>query len=268
MRKFISIVCLLLSFELSFAQTGTDSLRVEASTSEKPGIDGSLWDAANAAYVACDYEAAIASYKAILDGGQFSFELYNNIGCSYLKAGNIGLGILYFHRALRLRPASEDARFNLEYAQSKTKDNIQSIPEFFLIRWMHSVRSSLSCSVWSVLSVVSFAMILVFAAMFFVGTILRVRKTGFYGALGSLLLFIAVTSFAVSSRATILEHNEAILLSSAISVKSSPDSSATDLFVIHEGAFLRIINEVDDWYEVSLSDGKKGWLKKNSLERI
>lgn len=269
MRKFAIIILMLFSFGVIAAEEKADSLSLKLSQSENQAQDDyALWNDANASYVACDYASAIALYRKILDQGQYSFELYNNIACSYLKIGNIGLSILYFYRALRLNPSSADANFNLEYAQSKTKDRIQTIPEFFLVRWMRGVRSSLSCGAWSILSILAFTCLLVFASMFFIATILRVRKIGFYGALISLLVFFAVTSFAISSRNCILDKQEAVVLSSAISVKSSPDKSATDLFIIHEGAFLRILNEVDDWCEVSLSDGKKGWLEKKSIEVI
>ena len=57
-------------------------------------------------------------------------------------------------------------------------------------------------------------------------------------------------------------------MSSAISVKSSPDRAATDIFVIHEGTKVTISSEVDGWCEVTIADGKKGWTESSHLERI
>ena len=57
-------------------------------------------------------------------------------------------------------------------------------------------------------------------------------------------------------------------MSSAISVKSSPDRSATDLFVLHEGTKVRIVTEIDDWYEIVIADGKKGWTEGRNIEKI
>ena len=65
-----------------------------------------------------------------------------------------------------------------------------------------------------------------------------------------------------------LSHDEAIVMASAISVKSSPDRSATDLFVLHEGTKVHILSEVDEWCEISIADGKKGWLLKSNIENI
>ena len=82
------------------------------------------------------------------------------------------------------------------------------------------------------------------------------------------MLFVATTSFAISSRNDILSHDEAIVMGTAISVKSSPDRSATDLFVLHEGTKVKVLTEVDEWVEVVIADGKKGWTERKNIEEI
>ena len=118
------------------------------------------------------------------------------------------------------------------------------------------------------LSVAMFAIVLVFGIIFLLGSQIKVRKAGFYGAVVSLLLFVVVTSFAISARRDILDRSAAIVMSSAISVKSSPDRAATDIFVLHEGTKVTISTEVDGWCEVTIADGKKGWTESSHLERI
>ena len=103
---------------------------------------------------------------------------------------------------------------------------------------------------------------------FFLGTSLKVRKAGFYGTLLAVLLVIFTSSFALAERKNMLSRDEAIVLSSAISVKSSPDKSATDLFVLHEGTSVRILSEIDGWYEITIADGKKGWTESSNVEKI
>ena len=79
---------------------------------------------------------------------------------------------------------------------------------------------------------------------------------------------MALTAFAISARNTILNREQAIVMSSAISVKASPDSDATDLFVLHEGTKVTITSEVEGWSEITIADGKKGWTEMSHLERI
>jgi len=54
----------------------------------------------------------------------------------------------------------------------------------------------------------------------------------------------------------------------SVTVKSSPDASGTDLFVIHEGTKVWIEDKISDWKEIKLSDGSKGWLKSEDIETI
>ncbi len=73
-----------------------------------------LWDLANTAYVNGDYAGAIAIYESILDRGLASARLYYNLGNAYFKEDRTGKAILFYRRALRLRPGNEDVRHNLE----------------------------------------------------------------------------------------------------------------------------------------------------------
>lgn len=226
------------------------------------------WEAGNKAYIEGNYDKAIEEYSAILDGGEYSMKLYYNLANAYFKTGAMGKAILYYNKALRIAPSQEDIRHNLALAEAQTKDRIAVIPEFFLNRWMRIVRNSMSCTAWSVLSLLMLGVMLAFGLLFLLASRIRWRKMGFYGALSAFVLFVATTSFAVSSRNDMLSHNEAIVMGTAISVKSSPDRSATDLFVLHEGTKVKVLTEVDEWVEVVIADGKKGWTLKNNIETI
>ena len=226
------------------------------------------WEAGNRAYIEGNYDKAIEEYTAILDGGEYSMKLYYNLANAYFKAGANGKAILYYNKALRIAPSQEDIRHNLALAEAQTKDRIVVIPEFFLNRWLRTLRNSMSCTAWSVLSLVWFGVLLAFGVLFLLASQVRWRKVGFYGALCAFVLFVATTSFAVSSRNDMLSHNEAIVMGTAISVKSSPDRSATDLFVLHEGTKVKVLAEVDEWVEVVIADGKKGWTERKNIEEI
>ena len=226
------------------------------------------WETGNRAYIEGNYDKAIEEYTAILDGGEYSMKLYYNLANAYFKAGANGKAILYYNKALRIAPSQEDIRHNLALAEAQTKDRIAVIPEFFLNRWLRTLRNSMSCTAWSVLSLVWFGVLLAFGVLFLLASQVRWRKVGFYGALCAFVLFVATTSFAVSSRNDMLSHNEAIVMGTAISVKSSPDRSATDLFVLHEGTKVKVLAEVDEWVEVVIADGKKGWTERKNIEEI
>ena len=159
-------------------------------------------------------------------------------------------------------------RHNLAIAESLTKDRIEAVPEFFLKSWLRSVRNTLSCRSWTIMSLAMLAAVLMLGLLFVLAQRLALRKTGFYGMLLMALLFVVTTWFAASARGAMLDREAAVVMSSTASVKSSPDRSATDLFVLHEGTTLRVVETLDEWSEVVIADGKKGWIESAKIEQI
>ena len=233
-----------------------------------PNNPEALWDAAAAAYNAADYLTAIEYYTTILDGGRHSAELYYNLANAYFKREQVGEALLNYNRALRLSPADEDIRHNLAFAEQSTKDSIEQIPEFFLSTWMRSVRNLMGGNTWTILSIVMLALALAMALLYLLAQPLTMRKTGFYSMALFGLLFIITTSFAWSARTEATAQRDAIIMSSAASIKSSPDGNSTELFVLHEGTKVRVGEVMDKWAEVRIADGRKGWIEIDRIERI
>ena len=227
-----------------------------------------LWEQANNLYMNGDFSAAASLYERILSEGLFSAKLYYNLANAYFRIGENTKAILFYNRALLLTPNDDDIRHNLAIAESFTKDSIDEVPEFFLNGWGRAVRDSLGERMWTALSIIFFAAALVLGLLFLLAIRTGVRKCGFYGMIAAILLFIVATSFAASQRRAMLNRNQAIVMSSAAPVKSSPDRSATDLFVLHEGTKVRITGTLDRWSEIVIADGKKGWIESDKIELI
>ena len=227
-----------------------------------------LWEAANAAYNNANYDQAIEAYMAILAQEKHSAKLYYNLANAHFKKNELGKAILYYNRALRLKPGDEDIRHNLEYAESSTKDSIEQIPEFFLTTLVRDVRSMFSGNAWTIISLVMLALSLSMALLFLLAQRIALRKVGFYVMAAAATLFIVATLFAISERKIAVSHSEAIVMSSSVSIKSSPDRAATELFVLHEGTKLTTLDTVDGWAEVRIADGRKGWIETSRIEKI
>ncbi len=240
----------------------------EASAAPAGPTPDQLWDLGNTAYVNGDYHAAAEYYEAIGALGLSSVKLYYNLGNTYFKEGRLGKSILNYRRALRLSPGSDDIRYNLGVAEARTKDNIEAIPEFFLTEWVRGVRHTMSCTAWSIFSLVALVFALSLFLIYLLARRLSLRKTGFYGTLIAFVLFILTTWFALGERREMLDDTQAVVMSLSTAVKSSPDKSATDLFVLHEGTLVEITNRLDDWCEITIADGKKGWLESKTIETI
>lgn len=224
---------------------------------------------ADKAYQENDFKGAIEKYEAILNGGQESADVYYNLGNSYYKDKNLAKAILNYERALLLSPGDEDIIYNLEMAKSKTIDNVTPKSEIFIITWINSIRDLMGESSWSVFAISCFIVFLLGMSAYIFGGKIIIKKTGFSFAVIFLFFTIVANLFADSQKEKLLNRSGAIVMQPSVTVKSTPDDSGTDLFVLHEGTKVYINdNSMKGWKEVSLEDGSRGWLPIESIEVI
>lgn len=229
----------------------------------------SLWTAGVRSYTEGRWADAEQAWKAICDEGKVSRELYYNIGNACFRQENYAGAVLNYERALKLDPSYSDARFNLEFVNSLLKDKIDEVPEFFMLSLMRNFCRKLSSDQWAVLSLVFAAGMFAMLLLFLLGASPSRRKTGFFCGLVFLLLAGFAIWFAAWQKRDAAASDAAIVVKGVVSVKSTPGSvDNKDLFILHEGTKVRIIDSLDQWLDVQLSDGRRGWLEKNSVEVI
>lgn len=267
MKKILFFAIFSLALTAAKAQQG-ETPQTEPFTPSSQTSPEYLWNEANSAYINGDFAKAADLYGRIAAEGLQSAELWYNYANACFRTGDNAHAILYYNRALLLSPSDEDIRHNLAIAESLTKDHIEEVPEFVLNVWMRTVRNSLDERVWTLLSVLLFALALAGGLLFLLGQRTAARKGGFYAMTAALLLCIAATAFAASQRTAVKAREGAIVMSSAAPVKSHPDRSATDLFVLHEGTKVRVVETLDRWSEIVIADGNKGWIESDKIERI
>lgn len=227
-----------------------------------------LWDRANHAYTNGNYEDAAAGYDSLLNAGYEGAKLYYNLGNAYFKTGRIGLAVLNYNKALLRSPGDGDIRYNLEIARSHTVDRIEEVPRFFLKRWTQHLRMMLGSNGWAVVSLIAFGTMLACVLLYLLAGRLVLKKAGFYLAIVLLAVFAASAAFASRQRALRLRPAEAVVISSAAPVKSSPDGSSKDIFILHEGTKVQVLDELQEWREVMIADGNKGWIRTSAIALI
>ena len=168
-----------------------------------------------------------------------------------------------------MSPDDNDIKFNLQLAQSKTIDNIPSKSEMFFITWYKSLVNLLSIDGWAWISIFSLILIICGMCAFIQIKKLSIRKTLTKIFVILIILFVLSIFFAFQQKSFICSHDFAIVISPSVVVKTTPDAAASKAFIIHEGTKLKIIdNSMDQWWEVVLDDGRKGWIEKGVAEVI
>ncbi len=242
---------------------------VNASAATNKDFFGTEWTKGTQAYDKGNWKEAVNAWQSISKTGVESTYLYYNLGNAYFKAQDYPNAILNYERSLKVDPSNSDARYNLEFANSFIQDKIDPVPEFILKTWAGDVCYLLSSNVWTVLFFVFFILTIAAVIFFRLSRRLVHRRWGFYSAIVLLILALSSLGFASWEKADYVNADAAIVMTPVSSVKSSPSSEASkDLFVLHEGTKVKLLDEVGDWKNIQLADGRQGWVHKDELEVI
>lgn len=214
------------------------------------------------------YTEAISNYEAVLDQGFESAQLYYNLGNAYFNINMLPAAILNYERAKVLAPADADIDFNLNIANSMITDKIEPVPEIFYIRWWKSLRNSFNLYTWTIASISIFVLLVLCAGIFFLSRNILMRKFAFWSGIFFILFSIAGFSMTYTRYDIQSKHLEAIVFDPTITVKSSPNQLGKDLFVIHEGTKVFILEEINEWCNIRIANGSAGWLPAVSIKRI
>ena len=219
-----------------------------------------LFAQGNAAYDSGDYHQAIEHYAAILDAGQESWQLYYNMGNAYYRLDELGQSILHYERALLLSPHNKAVKDNLLLAQSKTADHIEQLPRNIVAQWFDNLLHITSPRGWRTVCIILMVLLCAAATLFFVANSYKLRKTMF--VVGSLLLVLTLFSIvdATISARNVTHNHQAVVTAPMVVVKGAPDPSAVEKFVLHEGTELQIKETDENWWLITIADGKEGWI--------
>ena len=223
---------------------------------------------ADSAYVRGQYQQAISDYESLLKQGA-SAELYYNLGNAYYRTENIPQAVLNYERALLLSPGDRDIRFNLQIARSKTFDKIVPESEMFFVTWYRAMVNMMSVDGWARTALFAMGLTIILLLVYLFADRLWLRKAGFFGGVALLILFVMSNLFAWQQKQDLINRKGAIIFAPSVTVKSTPAANGTDLFILHEGTKVVIIDgSMKDWKEIRLADGKEGWIESKKIRII
>ena len=244
-------VCLFLLFAYSnaFAQNNSE-----------------LFKQANELYRNEKYVEAIGLYEQIEASGLVSSELYYNLGNSYYKINKVAPSIYNLEKSLLLNPQNTDAANNLVFAKRMAIDAIEELPKTFFQNLEENVIQQLSFDQWAYVAVSASIMTCLFFLFFYFSYIPGRKRAYFVISILSSLILIFSLFFTFKQFDTSKSTIEAIVFDEKTSVKDAPLSSGQEVFEIHEGLKVMVLDEVDVWKKIKLSDGKTGWILAESLK--
>ena len=216
---------------------------------------------ANKLYRSGNYAEAGVQFESLVNEGNRNTELFFNLGNCFYKQGDFAKAVLNYERARRISPADEDISYNLKLANTQITDKIEPIPQLFYERWWELFLNIISPTNWSILAILILWMAAVFAILYLFGDTVAKKKSRFI--VSALMLVSSIFLFVIAgcSNQRLNNSQQAIVMSMSTYVKSSPDDKSTNLFMLHSGTKINVIEEVSGWKKIKIANGNSGWMK-------
>ncbi len=227
-----------------------------------------VFQKANDFYQKGNYEQAIIHYNSILKDKKNSTALYYNLANSYYKTNQIAEAIFYYEKALLLNPKDKDVLNNLKIAQQKT---IDETPKFEVVGWeklisdftgrYHHDTWGYFAVFWSILGVVVFL-------IYYVSEKIWLKRLTFTLIILSAVNLIICSATGFYEKDRINKNQYAIVYTNELNVKNEPTPSATSAFVLHEGTKVKVLESLEQWHKIGLSDEMIGWVNQKQIRII
>ena len=219
-----------------------------------------LFEKANRAYNNSDYTFAITLYDSILTIGLESSELYYNLGNCHYKAQDWANAIWHYEKSLKLEKNDKTIQ-NLELANLKIIDRIEEIPQLFYKKWWSSFISLFNTFSWQLISILIIWLALIIKIL---SQFTNYKKEYFLSILYSLALISIFATY--SSYQKNITKKEAIIFTSSIVVNSAPTTNSTNLFSLHSGSKIEILDTIGEWINIKIANGSSGWIKESGCK--
>lgn len=219
-------------------------------------IAASAFDAANKLYEEGKFAEAAAAYHKLLKTGRTSSAVYFNLGNSFFKAGELGRAIGAYHQAAELAPRDSDLRANLQFARNQVQGPTR-IPS----RWQQWL-TRLTINEWSCLTAGAFWLWLALLTFGQLRPAVRPALRHYVFLLGTATgVLAACLSLALHQRSS----PSAIVTVRDAVVRQAPIEEAQSAFTVHDGAELEILDQKNDWLQVTTDPRRIGWIRRDQV---
>jgi tetratricopeptide (TPR) repeat protein len=215
------------------------------------------FESANTLYGQGKFNQAAAAYEKLIQSHRASAAVYFNLGNAFFKAGQIGRALAAYRQAEQLTPGDPDVRANLQFARSQVQG--PTLPPGRLQRWL----GRLTLNEWA-----GFAAAAVW--VWFILLTLPQLRPALKPALKSYLLPLGlVAAVLCACLGAALYQNRftrsAIVVAHDTIVHTSPLDESQTAFTAHDGAELRVLDQKDEWFQVSTDPRHIGWLRRDQV---
>ncbi len=212
---------------------------------------------ANEAFAAGKFSDARAAYESLVAKGEWSPNVFYNLGNSYFRTDDPARAILNFKRALALDPHHPEAAANLSLAM--TDAHALQMQENVVSRSAQKLSSSMLALVGAIAGWIAF---------FALAQIFFVNRTG----LGVFVVLSAAMLSGVTGGALYLQKlrndGAAIIVQPEIQARVATADNAQPVLPLPAGSEVQLLQQRGDWNYVALPNGQRGWIPGKACELV
>ena len=216
-------------------------------------VDASIdFDVANNLYSSANYKPALDKYLLVereIEGK--SFALFYNIGNTYFKLKNYPMAIVYYFKALKLRPFNPDLRYNIEMARKELgiDDKISFL----------SLISMIQPYKWAI------AVTIFFWSLLFIGLLpVSGVKKSFWSSLIIFMLALSVFGLVYSY---VSNSGDMYVVIKKTKVFAGPSHRESEIAILKPGLDIVAIKSMGDWVKIKVKN-LTGWVNMDALKKI
>jgi tetratricopeptide (TPR) repeat protein len=215
---------------------------------------------ANQEYAAGHFKEAINGYEALIGAGEWSANLFYDLGNAYFRSGDFGRAILNYQRALALEPHHPEAQANLRIARDEARalELRPSWPEHYLrFATMNQYALAATVAFWV-------------AAFCIAALIFRRQKSAALTTLSvlSLALFVSLVAAIFWVDVAGKTRGLAIVTGKDAEARVATADNANRVLVLPPGSEIKIVKQRGDWLYAALPNNLNGWIPAKSAELV
>jgi tetratricopeptide (TPR) repeat protein len=213
------------------------------------------FDSANKLYEEGKFTDAASAYEKLARSGETSAALYFNLGNAFFKSGQTGRAVAAYRTAEQITPRDPDLRANLQFARNQTTG--PTLPPGRWQRWL----GRLTLNEWTLLAAGAVWLWLLLLAALQWRPALKPALRMYVFSL-AILAGLSCACVAATLRETRFTRT-AIVVTRDVVVRYGPLAESPTAFTVHDGAELRVLDQKDEWLQVTAGPRRIGWLRRD-----
>lgn len=227
-----------------------------------------LFEEGNTLYNEGKYAEAIAKYEMLLESDSHSSALYFNLANAHYKLNNVAPTIYYYEKAKLLNPNDKDIQNNLNFAQNMTIDAIDNVSDVGFSRLFNNMVNTFSVDIWSKIAVGGVLLFVLLFLIYHFTYRTTQKRIAFIVSLLSILTSLFSLTMAFQKNNLDKKENPAIVFTQESRVKTDPNNASEELFRLHEGTKVQVLEVYNNWYKIEIADKTVGWIPETDIKLI